>query len=49
MGLNKTPMERRFENAVQREYDKLDNLRTDKLIISFIVFTLSCLIYSFFS
>jgi hypothetical protein len=49
MGLNKIPTQRRFENTVQREYDELDNLRTDTLIISFIVFTLSCLIYSLFS
>jgi len=49
MVLNKTPTQRKFENAVQRECDKLDDLRTDKLVISFIVFIIACVLYSIFS
>jgi len=49
MASPKTPMQHKFENEVRQDCDKLNNLRTDKLIISIVVFTLSCIIYSLFS
>lgn len=46
MELNKTPAQRQFENEVQKEYDRIDELRADTLIKSIITFIVLCLLYS---
>jgi len=39
----KLPIQRKFENEVQRESDRLDELKANKIGISIILFILSCL------
>ncbi len=43
----KSTRQRQFENEVQREYDRLNDLKADKIGISIVLFLLGCLLLSF--
>lgn len=49
MGLNKTPEQHRFENEVQKECDRIDELRASWMVKALFVFFILCLLYSLIS
>jgi dolichol kinase len=44
-----SPKQRQFVNELQREYDRLDEIRADKIVYSIIIFIIGIIIYSIFS
>lgn len=46
MNLKKTPAQRQFENEVQRENDRIDEIRASTIVRSIITFFALCFLYS---
>lgn len=44
-----SPKQYQFENELQREYDRLDEIRADKIAYSIFIFIIGILIYSILS